>query len=280
MEYINNNQIQLPLIGLGTFSMHGEQLFNIISNAIQLGYSLFDTAVKYANEEDLGAVLKDTNNVLLQSKVHDIQLLGNLKYLRLNKKSVKKSYSLTTSRLGFAPDIYFLHSTFKGYEHSFEKLVSLRKKNIIKIIGICNISLDELKKLVKDTGLKPDIIQVEIHPYYNNRKILDYCKEQNIIVEARSPLAHGDVLHEWQSNTILQKIAFQHSKSVPQVILRWITQQNIIAITRTIDYNHLKDNINIFDFKLTEQNINDINSLNKDLSFGFISSKQNKVQFI
>ena len=103
MEYINNNQIQLPLIGLGTFSMHGEQLFNIISNAIQLGYSLFDTAVKYANEEDLGAVLKDTNNVLLQSKVHDIQLLGNLKYLRLNKKKCKKVIFLNNLETGVCP---------------------------------------------------------------------------------------------------------------------------------------------------------------------------------
>lgn len=274
MEFISNKITKFPLLGLGTFSMHGEQLFNVISNALELGYSLFDTAVKYANEEELGVALKDANNVFLQSKVHDMQLLGNLRYLRLNKKSVNKSFSLSTARLGFAPDIYLLHNTFKGYERSFEKMISLREDNKTKAIGICNVSLDGLKSLVKETGLKPDVVQVEIHPYYNNRELIDYCKEQEILIEARSPLAHGDAMQDWQSNDVLQRIASQYGKSIPQVILRWITQQNIIAIVRTKNPNHLKDNINIFDIRLTEKENEDINSLNKDLSFGFISSKQ------
>lgn len=275
MEFISNKYITLPLLGLGTFTMHGEKLFDVIRNALQLGYSLFDTAVKYANEEELGLALKDANNVLFQTKVHYSQLIGNWRYLRLNKKGVNRSFSLSTARLGAVPDIFFLHSTFKDFDHYFEKFVYLREKQKTKAVGVCNISIEELQNLVKKTGLKPDIIQVEVHPYYNNKELIDFCKNQEILVEARSPLAHGDILNEWQSNDILQKIALHYGKTVSQVILRWITQQNVVAIVRTTNKEHLEENINIFDFSLTEKEIKDIDSLNKNNSFGCVSSKSN-----
>lgn len=275
MEFISNKYITLPLLGLGTFTMHGEKLFDVIRNALQLGYSLFDTAVKYANEEELGLALKDANNVLFQTKVHYSQLIGNRRYLRLNKKSVNRSFLLSTSRLGTVPDIYLLHSTFKDYDHYFEKLVKLREKQKTKAIGVCNISLEELQNLLKKTGLKPDIIQVEVHPYYNNKELIDFCKKQEILVEARSPLAHGDILNEWRSNDVLQRIALHYGKTVPQVILRWITQQNVVAIVRSANKEHLVENINIFDFSLTDKEIKDIDSLNKNSSFGCVSSKSN-----
>lgn len=274
MEYINNDEIRLPLIGLGTFSLHGERLSKVVYASIQLGYNFFDTATKYGNEEEIGIAIKDVTDILLQSKVHDRQLIGTKRYLWLNKKSVKKSHMLSSKRLQSNPDIYLLHSTFKGYEQHFKELVSLRENRKTKAIGICNISLEQLKSLVKKTGRKPDIVQVEIHPYHSNKELIDYCKGQEILVEARSPLAHGDVMEEWKSNAVLQNISSKYGKSIPQVILRWITQQNVIAIVRTKNVDHLKENINIFDFTLTEDELNKIDSLNKNQSFGFISSKR------
>ena len=253
--------------------MCGEQLKNSVCEALKMGYVLFDTATKYANEKDLGKVL-DGIEVIIQSKIHAAQLLGNIRYLWLNRKSIKKTFELSTGRLGTTPSVYLLHSPFSGYEKYFGELASLRGNGIVKAFGVCNVSLCQLKKLIDYTCQKPDIVQVEVHPYNSNKELIEYCKEQGIIVEARSPLAHGDIIQEWLSNTVLQDISSKYGKSIPQVILRWITQQNVVAIVRTVNLEHLKEDINIFDFSMTEEDIGKIDSLNRNQSFGFISSKR------
>lgn len=271
MEYIDNGIIKLPILGLGTFTMHGEQLRSVVNEAVRLGYKLFDTATKYENEADLGVVLNRGIDHIIQSKVHATQLLGNMRFLRLNKKSIKKSILLSRDRLNTIPDIYLLHSPFNGYENHLIDLYSIRERGELKAMGICNITLTELRELINKTGIKPDIIQVEIHPFFNNRELVDYCNDKGIIVEARSPLAHGDALQEWQSNKVLQSISSNYGISIPQVILRWIIQQNVSVIVRTINSQHLKENIDIFNFSLTDKEMSFISSLNKNLSYGYIS---------
>lgn len=273
MEYIANNHIRLPLLGLGTFSMHNDMLRRVVKDAISLGYSLFDTATKYENEKELGLSLKDTSNVYIQSKVHALQLLGDKKLFRLDRKSVRKSYSLSCERLGVSPYVYLLHSPFVGYERFLEDLLTLRENGRIEGVGVCNLNFDQLVRLVS-VGLKPDIIQIEIHPYHNQQRLINYCHSQGILVEARSPLAHGDALQEWLSSGVLQKISKRYSKTIPQVILRWITQQKVIAIVRASKPDHIKDDMESFNFDLTENDMNDIYSLNKNQSFGLISSKR------
>lgn len=273
MEFVENSNMKLPLLGLGTFNMHGDQMKAVVSESIKLGFELFDTATKYANEIDLGEIINGSQ-VLVQSKVHAAQLLGNIRYLRLNRKNIKKSFELSKERLRSTPYVYLLHSPFAGYENYFNELASLRENGVLKAIGVCNMELTQLKKLIDSTRWKPDIVQVEIHPYHSNKELIDYCKGQGIWVEARSPLAHGDAMEEWKSNTVLQDISSKYGKSIPQVILRWITQQNVIAIVRSTNVDHLKENINIFEFKLTGDELNKIDSLNRNQSFGFISSKR------
>lgn len=273
MDYVGNNNIKLPLIGLGTYSIHGKHLENVLSEAISLGYTLFDTASKYGNEVDFKGVLQSEPDLIVQSKIHSSPLRGRLRYLHLDKKSVKKSFLLSSEKLSRPPDIYFLHSPFDGYEKSFQDLLTLREEGDLKAVGICNVCLEQLQALVKKVGGKPDVVQVEIHPYHNNRGLVEYCHEQEILVEARSPFAHGDALPEWMNNGELLKIASYYGKSVPQVVLRWIIQQEVIPIIRSIDSKHLKEDINIFDFELTPSDSNGIFSLNRNLSFGYISSK-------
>ena len=276
MEYIANNHIRLPLLGLGTFSMHGEELRNVVTEAVRSGYYLFDTATKYKNEKDLGTVLNDTPNLFLQSKVHAGQLWGNIRYLRLNKKDVKKSLALSSKRLGVSPYIYLLHSPFSGYEHFFKELAEIRDKGVVNGIGVCNVNLEQLVKLISMTGQKPDVIQVEMHPYHSNQKLIEYCHDHGILVEARSPLAHGDALPEWQSNRLLQEISRRHGKTIPQIILRWIIQQKVVVIVRSGNPVHIRQNMDIFDFSLTAQEMVEIHSINKNLSFGFFSTKTKK----
>lgn len=273
MEYVGNNNIKLPLIGLGTYSIHGKQLESLISEAIALGYSLFDTASKYENERDFKGVLQSERDLIVQSKIHADPLKGRKRFLYLDKKSVRKSFLLSSGKMNRKPDVYFLHSPFIGYEKHFNDLLVMRDKGDIKAVGICNINLEQLQALIKTENKKPDIIQVEIHPYHNNKALIDYCYEQGVLVEARSPFAHGDALAEWENNGELTKIALNHGKSVPQVILRWIIQQEVTAIVRSTNYVHLKDNLDLFDFKLTDKEMNQLYSINKDKTYGFVSSK-------
>ena len=245
----------------------------IINEAICLGYSLFDTAKKYSNEKELGALLHEKDTVLVQTKVHPGQILGRRRYLWLNRKSVRSSFFLSSKTMQRNPDVFFIHCPFVGYERHFNKMVFMREVGEVKAIGVCNVDLNQLKKLISEVGSKPDIIQVEIHPYHTNRDLIEYCRDQEILVEARSPFAHGDAMQDWMDDERLKQIAKQYGKSVPQIILRWITQQNVIPIVRTTNYGHLQDNISIFDFCLTDVENLYIFSLNKDLSFGCISSK-------
>lgn len=273
MKYVGNNNIKLPLIGLGTYSIHGKQLESILTEAIPLGYTLFDSATKYGNEQDFNGVLQSNLDLIVQSKIHSDPLRGRKRFLYFDKTSVRKSISLSRGKLGRRPDVYFLHSPFIGYEKHFRDLLLLREKGEVKAVGICNISLEQLQSLIMGENDKPDIVQIEVHPYHSNKDLIEFCHEQDILVEARSPLAHGDVLQEWQNNDELRKIAHNHGKSVPQVILRWIIQQRVVPIVRTINQNHLKDNIDLFNFELTPTECNSIYSLNKNLSFGYVSSK-------
>lgn len=273
MEYVGNTNIELPLIGLGTYSIHGNPLESLLTEAITLGYALFDTATKYGNEQDFQGVLKSNRGLIVQSKIHSDPLRGRKRFLYFDKTSVRKSISLSSGKLGGRPDVYFLHSPFIGYEKHYSDLLELREKSEVKAIGICNITLEQLQTLIKNANGKPDIIQVEIHPYHSNKALIEFCHEQDILVEARSPFAHGDALQEWGHIDELRKIAHYYEKSVPQVILRWIIQLKVIPIVRTINSEHLKDNIDVFDFELTPSELDYFFSLNKNLSFGYVSSK-------
>ncbi len=280
MEYLDCNGLQLPLIGLGTYSMHNGTLNETVEQCIKIGYCLFDTAQLYENEEELWDSLKRQKakgkKIFYQTKIPGKLLQGSKRWLYLNKKSVKQQCVNKYSYMeGSLPDIYLFHSPFQGFERQYAKMLDFQQKYHIPFIGICNVNIDEINSLHNVTGKYPQVVQVEIHPYHSNQVLVDYCREKGIIVEARSPLAHGDALSEWQCEPILKDLARAYNKTIPQIILRWITQQQIIAVTRTINPQHIQENSNVFDFHLLYQEMGMISNLNKNKSFG-VRSKYNK----
>lgn len=275
MEFVEKNNILVPKIGLGTYSMSKELLERIIPASSEIGYTLIDTANKYQNEIPLGNILKKygRNRYLIETKVHPTQLLGNIRYLRLNRKDIRSTYhkacmNLQTDHI----DVFMIHGIFNGYEKYLNQLLELKKEGKVGLIGICNINVQQLSYFHSCHKQLPDIIQVEIHPYHSNKELVTYCKENSVLVEARSPFAHGDAMDEWCNEDILKEIAEKHHATIPQVILRWITQQDLIAITRTTNISHLKENIDSLKLELTDDDIYRIDSLNKNLSFGYVST--------
>lgn len=277
MEYISTKSGLLPKLGLGTYSIPIGLLPELISAALDMGYTLFDTANKYQNEEIIGDILSNARysrkGYLIETKVQSELLLGNLRYLRLNRLSPKSALknackNLKTNYI----DVFMIHSVFTGYEKYLKEFISLKHHGVIKYVGLCNVNLNQLKTL-ESKGLLPDIAQVEMHPYFSNKSLLEFCHLHNIVIEARSPFAHGDAMNDWLNEPILQNIAIAHQSTVHQIILRWITQQNVIGLPRTSNIEHLKENMKSFDIILSEDEIRAIDSLNKNKSYGYVSSR-------
>lgn len=278
MDYINVQNTQLPLVGLGTFSLKTDLMGNVFATAIENGCCLIDTAQRYGNEKDiqlaLGTIGVPRDKVILETKVSGDLLLGNLRYLRLNKKSIKSTYRESCQNLGTSfLDIYLIHAPYNGFEKHYCNLIKLQEETDIKLIGICNVTIDHLKQLKTKTGAFPQLVQIEMHPYYTNKDLLLFCKDNGIAVESRSPFVHGDAFDEWNKEPILLSLSNKYNKTIPQIILRWVTQQDVIALPRSNNAEHIQENCNIFDFVLEESEIEQIDKMNKNKSFGCKPSK-------
>lgn len=274
MQYVDMCQgLRMPLVGLGTFSIPNDTLMGVLKFAVANGVSLFDTAYKYQNESVLGSTLHG-ENVIVESKINAAYLRGSARKLWMNRHSVRQAFFKSSSRMGRPADVYLIHSPFPGFEKYFLQLVELKTKGFVKAMGVCNTSLLELKKLYAATGFHPDIVQVEVHPYYANNEVIDYCHSYGIVVEARSPFAHGDAMKEWMSLDVFKNLSEKYDKSIPQIILRWIVQQGIVALPRSTNVKHIMENIDIFDFSVTGAEMESISRLNKNKSYGFISNQK------
>lgn len=280
MEYITlRNGVKLPMIGFGTYPLKGKDLRKNILMANNIGYSLFDSAFLYQNEQDIGDCITDgildRREVILTSKIQGLQYTGRRRYLYLDKISVDKAYRKACGKFNTDYlDIYLLHSPFKGYTKAYEELIRLYEQNKVKVIGVSNFNENELDALYRECGEYPMINQIELHPYNTMKSIVAYCKEHEIQVEAYSPFGRGNIVGEILNNPNLQEIAVSHGKTVGQVVLRWIVQQGIITIPRSTNEERMKQNLDVFDFTLSEDEMKYIDSLNQNKGFG--SHFQNK----
>ncbi len=277
MEYIQTQIGLLPKIGLGTFSVPDWALRELIPVALTLGCGIIDTAYKYHNEEVIGEILServgDRKDYYIETKANAELFLGNLRYLRLNKKSPETILRKSCIRLkSDYIDIFMLHSPFVGYENVIRKYQKIKSSGAIGLIGVCNLNLSRLQDLER-MNLLPDLVQVEIHPYHSNNAVVEFCHSHSIVVEARSPFAHGDDFDEWKNEPVLQDLAKRYQATIPQVILRWITQRGIIALPRTQSTKHLEENIESFKLAFTEEEMDSISGLNRDMSYGYVSRR-------
>lgn len=267
------NGFHLPKIGLGTFSIHSR---DYLSRAMDSGCALFDTAAKYGNEAELGQALQrnaNNDNVVVISKVNDILYLGRRRYLHLDKRSMKTCLKKSSKRLcGRHPDVFLLHSVFNRYTDAYNELIELYEQGDVKAIGICNcLNIDELERIKDKCGCYPMINQIEVHPYYFPHKVIDFCREHGIQVIARSPLAHGDILEDMKHE--LSELINNYSKTPSQIILRWLFQKGIVTIARTAKIAHLLENLSVTNFALSEMDVRYIDSLNKNQSYGYFSTR-------
>ena len=258
-EITLNDGVTLPVIGLGTYTLKGNECANAIQSAIDLGYRLIDSAYNYENEGTVGEAVRRSSVSREQLRITS-KLPG--RYQEYDRAVYTIQESLYRAHLDYY-DLYLIHWPNPSkdlYVEAWQALIDAKKWGLIRSIGVCNFLPEHIERLEKETGVKPSINQIELHPYFNQEQQRKWHEEHNITTESWSPFTRG--LKDLQIETI-QTIAEQHDKSISQVILRWHYQLGAIAIPKSSSPVRQFENISIFDFSLDETEMSMISGLTR-----------------
>lgn len=228
----------------------------ILSNAYEAGYRFYDTARIYGySEKRIGEMHKD--NIFVISKVSDMDI--ERKYMP-NTVSGNLSVSLHYLNRTYV-DVYLLHYPHGDWLNIYRQMEEVYKAGQAKSIGICNCGIRELEIIKENNLLKPMVIQLELHPLNAKKEFREYCKKNEIQIMAHTPT--GRMETKIRNSSILNKLAVDNHKTIPQVILRWHYQNGIIPVINTFDYIHMQENLKIYDFELSGKEMEEIDSLDE-----------------
>ncbi|MEG0928467.1 aldo/keto reductase [Chryseobacterium sp.] len=251
-----NNGIDIPALGFGVWQMEDlKECENAVIKAIQTGYRMIDTAAIYQNETAVGTAVKnsgvDRDELFITSKVW-VQDHGYEK--------AKSAFQRTLNRLQMDYlDMYLIHWPYGDFLGTWKALEELYKEGKIKAIGVCNFTVEKLEELKANSTVSPVINQIELHPVFQQKELQVYDRENNIITQPWSPLGNGNA--NLLSNEELKTIAEKYNKTVAQVILRWHLQEGFVVIPKSVTPSRIEENFNVFDFELTEDEMNVVRSL-------------------
>lgn len=263
--FILNNKNKIPCIGLGTFN--AKNLKKIAHKSADIGYELYDTSPAYGTEKRLAEGLwkrffykKDRKQFFITTKLFLNNCFDNTEYLGL-KKSLKK---LSTDYI----DNYLLHWAHPDvFIKNYKAMEKFYKDGIVKNIGVCNMEIHHLEKLMNECEIVPAINQIEITPMFTQKPLVEFCQKHGILVMAYTPFAR---MHEKLfTNQNLLNIAQKYDKKPTQIILRWNIQQGRCVIPKTANENRLKENFDIFDFNLSDEDLMMIDDINEDFRVRF-----------
>ncbi|WP_400248149.1 aldo/keto reductase [Niallia sp. JL1B1071] len=255
-----NDGLVIPAIGLGTYNLRGASGVQAMTSAIDMGYRLLDSAFNYENEGAVGeAVRRSTvsrEHLFITSKLPG-------RHHQYDKAIYTIQESLYRTKLDYY-DLFLIHWPNPNkdlYVEAWQALIDAQKWGLIRSIGVCNFLPEHLDRLKKETGVLPSINQVELHPFFSQKEQLAYDKENGIVTESWSPLGRANNVLE---NETIQQIAEAHGKTISQVILRWHTQLGALPIPKSSSPQRQRENLEIFDFQLTEEQIQQISGLTRD----------------
>mgnify|MGYP000502382897 CR=1 FL=1 len=256
MEYIElNNGVCLPMLGYGTLHILPKDTKRCILDALQCGYRLIDTAASYFNEKQIGEAIRESgfsrNEIYITSKVwvQDAGYENTLKAFQTSLDNLQIDYL----------DLYLIHQPYNDYYGSWRALEKLYQDGKVKGIGVCNFSKERFVDLYLNSKIHPMINQIEVHPFYQQEETVTLMKHYHCQTQAWGPLNEGQ--REIFDNPVLKAISQKHQKTISQVILRWHLQKGVITIPKTSHQERMKENIDIFDFILDQDDLNEIRRL-------------------
>lgn len=257
-----HNGIEMPRFGLGVYKMDDPEVaYNSIIKALDTGYIAVDTAAFYNNEQQVGEALRASDlkreDLFITSKVWNTDQ-GYDETLRAFEKTLK---ALNTDYL----DLYLTHWPVpEKFTETYRAIERLYDEKLIKSTGVSNHEIHHLEKLFASANIKPMVNQIELHPYLSQVELRNFCKTNDIVITAWSPLGRGKVL---QDETI-KAIGEKYGKSIAQTIIRWHLQSDHIVIPKSVTPSRIEENANVFDFELTAEDMASIDALNRNERFG------------
>lgn len=253
-----NNGIEMPLLGFGVYDMYRKEAEDATSQALETGYRLIDTASMYENEVEIGNAIRQSiiprKDIFLTTKVNNSEQ-GYSQTLRAFDDSLKK---LKTDYI----DLYLIHWPIRATrKETWKALETIYKEKRVRAIGVANYLLPFLDELKEYSTITPALNQVEFSPYLYLEDLLKHCQSQHIQLQAYTPLVRGIRMDDPK----LQSLANKYEKKTAQIILRWIIQLGVSAIPKSSNPARIKENFDIFDFKISPEDCLLINTFNENL---------------
>ncbi|MFF3100159.1 aldo/keto reductase [Viridibacillus arvi] len=261
-----NNGIKMPVLGYGVFRVeNGAELAEAVKTAIKKGYRSIDTAQIYGNEEMVGQGIKEAIAEGLVTR-EELFITSKVWNAGLNYEAALAAYDDSLSKMGLDYlDLYLIHwPGHDQYLDAYKALETIYKEGRVRSIGVSNFQVHHLENLLKETEIKPVINQIEFHPRLTQQEVRNYCMEHDIQVEAWSPLMNGELLKD----ETIQSIAAKHNKTAAQIVLKWDLQHQVVTIPKTMTESRMEENINVFDFELTTEEMAQIDALNENFRCG------------
>lgn len=258
-EVTLHDGLKIPVIGLGTYTLKGAAGVQAILSAIESGYRLLDSAYNYENEGTVGEAVRKSP-VPREELIITSKLPGRYHEYDLAITAIQES--LYRTGLDYY-DLYLIHwpnPIQDRYVEAWQALIDAKKWGLVRSIGVCNFLPEHIERLVKETGVKPVMNQIELHPFFNQEEQRKWHEENGIQTQSWSPLFRMKKILELEE---LQAIAEKHQKTIPQVVLRWHYQLGSVVIPRSSSPERQRENIHIFDFSLDEEDMKTINSLTR-----------------
>ncbi|HCD7301180.1 TPA: aldo/keto reductase [Staphylococcus aureus] len=261
---ILNNGYPMPLVGLGVYKISDEDMTKVVNAAIDAGYRAFDTAYFYDNEASLGRALKDNGvdreDLFITTKLwYDYQGYENtFEYFNKSIENLQTDYL----------DLFLIHWPCEAdglFLETYKAMEELYEQGKVKAIGVCNFNVHHLEKLMAQSSIKPMVNQIEVHPYFNQQELQEFCDRHDIKVTAWMPLMRNRGLLD---NPVIVKIAEKYHKTPAQVVLRWHLAHNRIIIPKSQTPKRIQENIDILDFNLELTEVAEIDALNRNARQG------------
>ncbi len=254
---LNNGDI-MPLNGLGTYSLTGDTCYNAVSSALASGVRLFDTAYMYGNEEEIGKAIRDSKipreEIFVITKIYPTQFNNPKEAIELALKKLDIDYI----------DMMLLHHPGDNDVNAYKEMEKYVASGKIHSLGLSNWYVKELEDFLPQVNIKPALVQNEIHPYYQENDVIPYIENLDIVVQGWYPFGGRGHTSELLNNETIIKIANNHNVSPAQVILRWNLQKGVVVIPGSSNPEHIKENTDIYDFELSDDEMNQINSLDRN----------------
>jgi len=258
-----NNGVQMPILGFGVFQVPAEQTEKIVTDALAAGYRHLDTAAAYGNEDGVGRAIKASgiarDDLFITTKlwVHDGGEDGTM-----------RAFDTSLKRLGLDYlDLYLIHQPYGDYYSSWRAMQDLHRQDLIKAIGVSNFYPDRLVDLIANNEITPAVNQVETHPFFQRADYQQLMAGHGVQIESWGPLAEGK--NDIFTNPVLTGIGEEYGKSVAQVTLRWLLQRGVVVIPKSVRPERMAENLDIFDFDLTAEQMQQIATLDTGASVAF-----------